>query len=451
MSIPISSAKGIIWPALTNPANSLILSLLYQLEESQWWSPEKLEEQQMLQMLPLLAHAYQTIPFYQKRLGILLEIKDRMLNFDDFRQIPTLTRQDLQKHGKEMISTAIPESHLPIGESKTSGSTGTPVSFRGTKVTGVFYRVLNLRSHLWHKRNLTGKLAAIRVSRQKLQQKSEKNIIKRWVDVFPSGVIVELDSGKPLTEQLTWLQKENPDHLLTYPSNLLALAKKAQELNIKLPKLQELSTFGEVITPEIRKVCREVWNLSVVDIYSCQEMGVLALQCPETENYHIQSENVIVEVLNDNNQPCQPGEIGKLVITDIHNYAMPLIRYEIGDYAEVGETCSCGRGLPVLRQILGRTRNMIMLPSGQMSWPSFILYKWAVLGPINQIQVIQRSIKEIEFKMVVSRPMTTEEEESLRQQVCQDFGYELELKFKYVEEIPRSANGKYEDFISEVI
>ena len=450
MPIPMSAAKGIIWPALTNPDNSLLLSLIYQLEQSQWWSKEQLEAQQMLQISQLLAYAYQTIPFYQKRLGILLEISDRLLNFDDFRQIPILTRQDLQEHGKEMISGEIPESHLPTGKGQTSGSTGKPITFCSTRVTGVFYRALNLRSHLWHQRNLRGKLAAIRVPRAKLKGKKDKNQVKLWADVFASGPIVELDSGKTIKQQLTWLQQENPDHLLTYPSNLLALAKRSRELEIKLPKLRELSTFGEVLTPEVRKVCREIWDLPIVDVYSCQEIGALALQCPEHEHYHIQSENVIVEVLDSNNQPCQPGQIGRVVLTDIHNYAMPLIRYEIGDYAEVGEPCPCGRGLPVLRQILGRTRNMLMLPSGEMRWPAFILYEWAKLGPIRQIQAIQRSLEEIEIKMVVSHPLTQEQEKCLYAKVAEDFDHQFQIKFNYVDKIPRSASGKYEDFLSTV-
>jgi phenylacetate-CoA ligase len=96
----------------------------------------------------------------------------------------------------------------------------------------------------------------------------------------------------------------------------------------------------------------EAWGVPVIFIYSRAEIGVMALQCPQNDHLHVQSENVRLEVLDDDNMPCQPGETGRVVVTPLHNYQTPLVRYEIGDYAEVGEACSCGRGLPVLIRIL---------------------------------------------------------------------------------------------------
>ena len=84
-------------------------------------------------------------------------------------------------------------------------------------------------------------------------------------------------------------------------------------------------------------------------MYSCEEAGYIALQCPQAEHYHCQSESVLVEVLDDEGRPCTPGQVGKVVLTALHNFAMPLIRYENQDYAEVGPPCACGRGLPVKR------------------------------------------------------------------------------------------------------
>ena len=99
-------------------------------------------------------------------------------------------------------------------------------------------------------------------------------------------------------------------------------------------------------------------------MYSAAEAGYLALQCPQQEHYHIQSESALVEVLDEAGNPCRPGETGTMVVTPLHNFAMPLIRYAIGDIAEVGAPCACGRGLPVLARLLGRVRQMLVLPSG---------------------------------------------------------------------------------------
>ena len=89
-------------------------------------------------------------------------------------------------------------------------------------------------------------------------------------------------------------------------------------------------------------------------MYTCQEAGYLALQCPDYPHFHVQSENVLLEVVDDVGQPCGPGEVGRVLITSLNNFATPLIRYELGDYAEVGAPCPCGRGLPVLKRIMGR-------------------------------------------------------------------------------------------------
>jgi phenylacetate-CoA ligase len=164
----------------------------------------------------------------------------------------------------------------------------------------------------------------------------------------------------------------------------------------------------------------------------------------------ITSESVLVEILDDFNQPCQPGEIGKVVLTPLHNYATPLLRYDIGDYAEVGFPCPCGRGLPVLKRIYGRVRNTMVLPSGEKQWPGFILSAWAKMGPIRQMQTIQQSLSQIEIKMVVTRPLTEDETEQLHQKITADFGGHFQVSFRYVDDIPRSKGGKYEGFICEV-
>ncbi len=457
MLTPLSAAKGIIWPALPNSTNSLLLAILYQLEQSQWSSLDTLENRQMVQLTALLAHSYQSVPFYKNRLEILTTVTNRLLNYGDLSQIPVLSRQELQNHTQELISTDIPQDHLPTAQNTTSGSTGKPVTFQTTKINGLFFRAFNLRSHLWHQHNLKAKVAAIKVPRSRWKRPGKftvgvgKKAAIRWADCFASGAMVEFDSGRTITEQLAWLEQENPEHLLTYPSNLLALAKQALADNISLPNLKNLSTFGEVLTPGVRHACREAWGVEIVDIYSCQEMGVLALQCPQNEHYHVQAESVIVEVLDDQNRPCQPGQIGRVVLTDLHNYAMPLIRYEIGDYAEVGEHCSCKRTLPVLKQVLGRTRNMLILPSGEKLWPSFILSNWAKVAPINQLQVIQHTVAEIEVKIVLAKSITSDVEESLHEVITSDLGGHFKVQLTYVDEIPRAKSGKYEDFVSNVL
>jgi phenylacetate-CoA ligase len=162
----------------------------------------------------------------------------------------------------------------------------------------------------------------------------------------------------------------------------------------------------------------------------------------------------LVEVLDDEGQPCKPGEVGRVIVSSLNNFAMPLIRYDIGDYAEVGQPCACGRGLPVLKRILGRQRNMFTLPSGETRWPMIdardIAAVFDEVPPITKFQLIQKSIDELEARLVTVRPLSELEEETLRGYVQQGLGHAFRVLFNYVDDIPRSPRGKFEEFRSEV-
>jgi phenylacetate-CoA ligase len=157
--------------------------------------------------------------------------------------------------------------------------------------------------------------------------------------VIPTGVGHLLNLKSSLEEQADWLRFVNPAYMLAYPSVLGGIAQLFKSRGWTLPRLRELSTFGEILEPQCRVACEQAFGVKVVDVYKSGEVGYIALQCPASENYHVQSENVLVEVLDDEGRPCRSGQTGKVVITALHNFAMPLLRYDIGDYAEVGDAC----------------------------------------------------------------------------------------------------------------
>ena len=158
----------------------------------------------------------------------------------------------------------------------------------------------------------------------------------------------------------------------------------------------------------------------------------------------------MVEVLNDDGRPSQPGQIGRIVITALNNFAAPMIRYENGDYAEVGTPCNCGRGLPVLNRIAGRFNNLVVLPSGDKITPTFMSQAVLTDLPINQIQLVQKSVNEIEARLVVGRPLNDAEEKRFAKEFADALGHDFDFKFTYLDEIPRLASGKYEVFRCEI-
>ncbi len=452
--VPKSAVTGIGWPAIPERGTAIKLALLYQLEQSQWWDGATLQKYQFAQLGRVVAHARETVPLWRDRFAANGFTPAATLSAAAWSTLPPLSRSALQTAGQAILSAKPPAAHGRIGQLRSSGSTGRPVTVFTTGVTRLFWEVFTLREMLWHKRDLLAKIAAIRYLAAGRAPPPDGQRSPSWSltgDLaLPTGPGSLLNITAKIGEQADWLCRENPDYLLTYPSNLADLADHFQAKGFKLPRLREVSTLGEIVTPKIRQRCRDVFGVKLVDIYSCREAGYLALQCPLHDHYHVQSENVLLEVLDGANRPCRPGEVGRVVISTLQNYASPLFRYELGDYAEVGDPCPCGRGLPVLRRILGRVRNMLTFPDGGRVWPIFDIAAFEKVAPLRQWQIVQKTLEELEVRLVPLRPFTVEEEQAFTQVVAQSLGHPFRCKFVYFHEIPRSAGGKYEDFQSEV-
>ena len=452
--IPNSSVPGIVWPAIPEMNGTILLTLLFQLEQSQWWPPERLRQAQFRQAGDLLRHAFESVAYYRKRLAEAGYTLDTPLDEESWLRLPLLKREDIQQAGQELWSQALPKGHGKTNNIVTSGSTGTPVKLLGTGLTGVFWNLFTVRDFFWRRCDVSGKLAAIRYDRTGAAPYPDGATLPNWGAGFassvPTGPAQMLSIETPIAQQAEWLKRQNADYLITHPSNLEALIRYCGDAGIKLPSLREVETLSELVPPHLRALCQDQWNIPLVDMYTTQEAGYLALQCPAHTHYHIQSEHVIVEVLDENGRPCEAGETGRVVVTDLHNFATPLIRYDIGDYAEIGAPCDCGRGLPVIEKIYGRQRNMIRLPDGTSHWPLLSYDKFIEIAPIKQFQFVQKTLQVIEIKLVVERPLSAGEEEQLKNLVNSRLGHNFDLRISYHDYIPRSASGKFEDFRSEI-
>ena len=445
--IPKSAVPGVRWPAIPPKVGAAMLAMQYQLARSQWWSAAEIQRQQLRQLSALLVHASDTVPYYRQQLADAGYSARETLTAERFFELPLLHRRDLQQAYEALQSTRIPPDHGKRLDGYTSGSTGTPLRFCGTEVTHFFWGALTLRDHLWHERKLEKKSAVIRAS-------VDDGATSGWGAssevAYPTGPGAALNIRADIDVQLRWLQHEQPGYLLTHPSNLRALAQRSLEQGIRLPGLLEVRTFGEVVDADLRGLSRDAWGVPLIDVYSAEEVGYIALQCPEHEHYHVQSENLLVEIVDERGRSCPPGSIGRVVVTTMHNFAMPLVRYELGDYAEVGDPCACGRGLPVLKRIMGRQRNMVRLPDGTRHWPFFSLAQWGFQLPVRQLQMQQRALDHIEVRLVCERALEDSEVRLLTDAVRGGLGYPFKITVTRVDAIARGANFKYEDFVCHV-
>lgn len=449
-----SPVEKIRWPAPIGGNGAHALALQYQLAQSQWWSAEEIEAHQYRQLRQLLRHAYAHCDWYRAWLDDVGFQPKARLDAAAWQKLPLLPRVTVQERFEALHCDALPKSHGRCSVISTSGSTGTPVRVTKTGIAQLFWRAFSLRDHLWHRRDFGRKLAAIRrvdegraMAPQGVRQRGWGSISEA---AYRTGPSVLLSVHSAIADQAAWLVRENPAYLLTYPTNAATLARHCINAGIKVPGLREVRTLGETVDPDCREAVREAWGVQVTDMYSTQEIGYLALQCPEHEHYHVQSEGVFLEVVADDGSPCGPGEVGRVVATPLHNFRMPLLRYIVGDYAEVGESCTCGRGLPVLKRILGRQRNMLCLPDGSLSWPAPGIKAFCDRFPIRQAQMVQVSLEEIELNLVVRQALTPEQEEEIRRMTVKQMGHPFNVRIAYHDEIPRSASGKFEEFKSLV-
>jgi phenylacetate-CoA ligase len=364
------------------------------------------------------------------------------------RALPILTRAQVQEDPAALISNAVPPAHLPLQPVRSSGSTGRPVELKASAVTALFRRALYLREHRWHGRDLTLAAATIRNFRDGSGLPPEGKRVARWGHGYATRPIDALNIRATVDEQLEWLQRVRPAYLVTFPTNLRALAYAALERGLRLPELRQACTYAESLPGGLRELVHRAFGVPLADIYSSEETGPIAFQCPRHEDrYHVQSENLIVEVVDEAGTPCPHGVAGRVLVTDLHNLATPLIRYEIGDYAQSGPACDCGRGLPVLARVLGRTRNMLRMPGGQSRWPSLpSADELGRIAPVRQFQLVQKDLLHLELVLVVARPLSAGEEARVRAAFLADLGGGVELALSYATAIARTASAKYEDF-----
>ena len=436
---------GLLGPAIPEPEGAALLSLVFQLEWTQWWSRDELAAAQRRQLQALLDHARKTVPFYRGRLPERVE---------DWADVPILRREDIQDAGDSLLSEKLPDGHGDRRHTHTSGSTGKPVRTVRSQLWELYWSAFTVRDHLWHRRDLRGKLATLKETAPGVALYPSGKSLDDWglgPVPFASGPMVSLNVFSKTAEQAEWLLRERPDYLIIHPSLAQRLALHFIERGLAADGLKQVVTVAEMPRLGLDNLCRKAFGAELVDIYSAREAGYLALQCPEEKRYHVQSEGVFLELVGADGRACAPGETGRVVVTPLHNFAMPLLRYELGDAAELDPApCPCGRGLPVLKRILGRVQEMLRLPGGEERWPLLSAKDLAALlaaAPIRQYQIAQRAPDEIELRLVTASPLEAGEEDALRRWVRKKFAYPFAVSLAYFDDLPLARGGKFPDFV----
>jgi phenylacetate-CoA ligase len=444
-----SNVAGVAWPPISRGPQAGLAALLGVIDKTQWMTERDLIARQYHQLSILAPHLAAESKQFRNRLNRAgLEAPD-LASEEGLRRLPVLRRRDLQIAPDDLYCRNIPQTHQPLGESRTSGSTGEPVAIHRTAINQLVWRAMNIRSQVWQGTDFTKPCTTIRPQFSAYAIKKDRG--PPLNQLFDTGPVQVIPITTDIQQQVARLLEFQPDSLIVYPTNLDAICRHIRQHGLAIKGLNWVFPIGETLSPRIRREAEAILGARVADKYSSQEVGLIAAECLDSGLYHVMAESLIVEVLKEDGSPCRAGDVGRVAITDLHNFATPLVRYDIGDYAEVGGPCACGRGLPTLKRILGRERNLLMKPDGTRHWPLVGFHQFRDIAPILQYQFIQHDLDRIEVKLVTGAPLTSTQEARLAAVILEALGFDFKLEFSYFEgEIPRLPGGKFEEFLCKV-
>jgi phenylacetate-CoA ligase len=440
-------------PQVLDPVAAQRLLLLQQLHASERVSPAELARRQHQQLAALLVYAAQHSARYRNLLDWRAVQPDNAYAL--LQTLPPLKRAELQEDAYRVACQPAPAHHGGLHLLQTSGSSGEPVSVQVSDAAMLIRAAVLLRSYLWHLPGFGQRVAHIsaKVAKDDTARLGEQSA--HWgspfFPLYRTGDQVGLNIQTDVKRQLAWLQQTQPGVLITYPSNLQNLLAYSSLTGQRPAGLTHVRVNGETVPEGLAQQLQQQWGAHLSGVYSSEEIGVMAVDCPQGPGLHVMAESVLLEVVRDDGSPCAPGETGRVLVTDLHNFATPLIRYEIRDLAEVGAPCPCGRHLPVLRRIQGRFRNMLTLPDGRRYWPKLGLRRFGDVAPIKQFQVVQRNLQQLDVRVATLRPLSGAEQAAVCQAVLQAIGHPFTVSLEVFEgALPLPASGKFEEFISLV-
>ncbi len=407
---------------------------------SQYWRPEQLDSYRERQLEKTLRAAAK-IPFYAERL-------DHRIHAHDLRHLPILKRADVEALSTSVLSLYPPGTRF-VSE-RSSGTSGPAVKLlfdSSHQRSRNAARIRFLRMNGWNPFRPTVWFVGSSLLSEKNPDFQGIGELIRW---FSSSFGVKfLPTQMPFREQVQILAKLKPASLYAFPSGIDGILRALAETGQRLPSIRVVMCGGEAVDDSLRERTRTMLGPELRDNYGSTE-AFLAFQCP-AGSYHINAEHVMVEVVDQAGNLTTPGQMGRVLVTTLENYLMPLVRYEIGDYAVAASgLCSCGRTLPRLERVLGRQVNMFRKSDGNL------LSGWQAVGTLRRFpemkifQVVQKSVDRYCVRYVADRPLTSERETEIEKRLCADFGEALKVHFEKVSEIERAPSGKFMVTLSEL-
>jgi phenylacetate-CoA ligase len=404
------------------------------LEQSQWWSRDQLVEFQWQELTKLLRHAWTTVPYYQRKYAAAgLRFED-IRTHDDLRHIPVLTREEINQHRDELRSPAFQGK---VYLHATGGSSGVPTRFYVSVESFDWRTAATQRVYAWSGCNLgertlylwgapigkpsrfqSAKMKAFRSLRREFMFSSFIQSPEVWQRIYDEALRIR------------------PPFIVAYVSSFEQFARFLLERNLRIPGVLAVIAAAEPVFDHHRQLAEQAFGAPLFNTYGSREFMSIGGECEHHQGMHINAENILLEASSG----PEPSEI---LITDLHNYGMPFIRYSIGDIGTVDDApCPCGRGLPRLKSIEGRVLDVLRTASGRIVPGEFFPHLMKDVPEIAEFQVEQKAPDHILVSVVLSRPLSERSNSLLASEIGRVFGDATRLEVTPVDAIPLRASGK---------
>ncbi len=411
------------------------------LERTQWRAREELEQIQFEALLRLIQHAFAHCPYYREQWSQLGLKPGALESIDSFNRWPILSREIIRKN-RLRLRAQIPG--MTLMSKSTGGSSGEPLHFDLNSDSA------QRREAAWHR----GYSWARAEPGQKVLYLWGVPLTPRskWADrkdalyraIYRRTLLNTFDlSEERVPEYLERLNRCKPDAIVAYAHSLYAFARMLEERNLCPYSPKGIVVGAEKLHPFQRRLIERVFRAPVFETYGSREFMLMGAECDRHEGMHLTMENLLVEIVDDNGHPTPAGQEGNIVVTDLYNYGMPFVRYTNGDRAIAGfRNCSCGRGLPLLKQVVGRRSEMIRTPDGRHLTGLFFPHLMKDFPAVRRFLVVHDKPDHLQLRIVVSPEWRAGDAQILKSVIRNVIGPAMHIDVILVDNIPLTGSGQ---------
>lgn len=424
------------------------LSEQQNLINQQYWSPSALEALQVKKLNRLVKHAAATSKWYKNIIAEIGLNTDKEITLADLQRFPITTKKDIRDNTTSFISSQFNPEDMP--KAKTGGSTGVSLNLFFDERCQKLRNGAQMYADSFSGWKPGARIAAIWGNPPTAVSAKEK------IRSFLLDRMIYLDTmdlnSKSMKDFVDHWHRFSPDMIFGHSHSIYIFAKYLLEQKITTLRPVGIVATSMMLLDQERQAIEDAFQCKVSNRYGCEEVGLIAVECEMHQGMHINSPHIILECLDENNEPVPFGIPGKLIITDLNNFGMPLIRYRVEDVGVLSEKpCSCGRTTPMLERLEGRIADFLKKnDGGQVAGVSLVERTLTKIPGIEQMQLVQEQLNEIIINRVKGPEYTPATDDALLAEFSQVFGTDVALVINNVDKIPQEKSGKYRFSICKI-